>query len=37
MKARTFLSLGVLVAAWGLSVCGTVLAADTFMALTDTR
>ncbi len=28
MKTRTFLSLGVIAAAWGLSVCGTVLAAD---------
>ena len=29
MKTRTFLSLGVMAAALGLSVCGTVLAADT--------
>jgi hypothetical protein len=28
MKARNFLSLGVMAAAWGLSVSGTVLAAD---------
>ena len=29
MKTRTFLSLGVMAAAFGLSVCGTVLAAET--------
>ena len=28
MKSRTFVSLGVIAAALGLSVCGTVLAAD---------